>query len=713
MFDDHNISGSRVEKIVRDIRSRGFDSLMWANGSLDEEDQSLAVTDRLGFDVFLGPASELNTRWWWKSSGPSTIQEARRVGYPLVDRLKRHPSLRGYYIVDEPGLDLIDKVRLMIQAFRERDAARPIFPVLIGLDRADPIVDAARPDVMLIDVYPIGEHNAPCDFTMSGFGYSDRDFVGYVREVAREKPAATPLWMILQTHGLAAVGLRQPLIEEVRKQFWLAVGEGAQGIFWFIYTSQQGWVGLEDNPSLYDEVTSLAGRTAVLRDSLTGARKVADRFGATGNAYVSTLVGQGNRLYAVIANQACGARIVSITAGTPGSLRDVESNRTYALGETFELSGGDGRLFEFTPTPGGAVYLSDLGWTAADNGWGPLERDMSNGELDPGDGGPLSLNGVRYSRGLGAHARSEVKVPLDGLYARFQAEIGIDDEVPTGGSVVFQVWADRVKLYDSGRMTASSPTKRVDVAVAGRSELRLVVTDGGDGIANDHGDSADARLTTLTRPPAPVPTATRTPSPTRIPTADTGADTDPHADRHPGDRTLSVGRDRPSRPCKFRRTTARIPSAPDLDRESSRMRQCSGGVPTRRTGAGSGRSIAIGCTTGRSPRSSWWRSCSRWWLSRRPRTPLRLLPTGTATPVLTQRPRTRRGRRRSPGRAPRPPRRFRLPRWPPARGPQRPRRRARRRRPRRRRRRRPAAPRPRRPRRRPRRRRPQRPASAG
>ena len=43
-------------------------------------------------------------------------------------------------------------------------------------------------------------------------------------------------------------------------------------------------------------------------------------------------------------------------------------------------------------------------------------------------------------------------------------------------------------------MTGSSATKTIDVSVAGAQTLRLVVTDGGDGIASDHADWALARV---------------------------------------------------------------------------------------------------------------------------------------------------------------------------------------------------------------------------
>lgn len=146
---------------------------------------------------------------------------------------------------------------------------------------------------------------------------------------------------------------------------------------------------------------------------------------------------------------------------------------------------------------GTSVYVSDLPFaTTPVNGWGPVERDTSNGSLNAGDGNTITLNGVKYAKGLGVHANSDVRFNLNGQYSTFSSDIGVDDEVGSKGSVDFQVWADGVLLYDSGIMTGASATKHVSVNVAGRQQLQLVVTNGGgSGIDYDHADWAGAKLT--------------------------------------------------------------------------------------------------------------------------------------------------------------------------------------------------------------------------
>jgi hypothetical protein len=60
--------------------------------------------------------------------------------------------------------------------------------------------------------------------------------------------------------------------------------------------------------------------------------------------------------------------------------------------------------------------------------------------------------------------------------------------------VIFQVFADGVKVFDSGVMHQGDPAKAVDVSVAGVQQLTLVATNGAAGIDYDHADWAGARL---------------------------------------------------------------------------------------------------------------------------------------------------------------------------------------------------------------------------
>jgi len=56
------------------------------------------------------------------------------------------------------------------------------------------------------------------------------------------------------------------------------------------------------------------------------------------------------------------------------------------------------------------------------------------------------------------------------------------------------VLLDNVKVFDSTKMTNASATQSVLVNTTGKNQLRLVVTNAGDGAACDHAAWASARL---------------------------------------------------------------------------------------------------------------------------------------------------------------------------------------------------------------------------
>ncbi|MFJ2955555.1 glycoside hydrolase family 97 catalytic domain-containing protein [Streptomyces sp. NPDC087270] len=144
----------------------------------------------------------------------------------------------------------------------------------------------------------------------------------------------------------------------------------------------------------------------------------------------------------------------------------------------------------------GTVYASDQPFLTETNGYGPVERDQSNGEAGGQDGHPLTIDGTVYPKGLGMNAPAQVQIDLQGRCTRFEAHVGVDDETGGQGSVTFTV------LGDDGRQLASTDVVRggqsaVDLSVdtTGVHTLSLAVGDGGDGKNYDHADWGLARLT--------------------------------------------------------------------------------------------------------------------------------------------------------------------------------------------------------------------------
>ncbi len=147
--------------------------------------------------------------------------------------------------------------------------------------------------------------------------------------------------------------------------------------------------------------------------------------------------------------------------------------------------------YEFS---GGQTYVSDLQFTSASNGSGPFERDSSNGGTGAGDGGPITLEGVQYAKGIGVSAPSQIEFAVPAGCTTFSAVVGIDDEVGISGSANFVVGNGANPLWQSGLLTGSTASQQVQVPLSGISSLRLTVDDGGDGSSLDHADWADATL---------------------------------------------------------------------------------------------------------------------------------------------------------------------------------------------------------------------------
>ena len=149
------------------------------------------------------------------------------------------------------------------------------------------------------------------------------------------------------------------------------------------------------------------------------------------------------------------------------------------------------------------MYLSDVDPVSAKVGWGAFEKDLSPNKK------PVTLYreglSATYPKGLGAHAHSELIYDLtkEGLsgYDYFEAYIGIDQEMRnnTNSSVIFEVWVDNKRLYESDVFYGDSEHGTVCIPITGAKELKLVVTDAN--IQTYWGDYSEWAMARLTKSP--------------------------------------------------------------------------------------------------------------------------------------------------------------------------------------------------------------------
>lgn len=177
----------------------------------------------------------------------------------------------------------------------------------------------------------------------------------------------------------------------------------------------------------------------------------------------------------------------------PGRLAARILAATTTLGLVMAQTAGREPATDYLGDVPGLVILHSQAW--GELGWNTAAHAQGQAGL------PLEIGGKTYAEGLGHHANGSITIALDGQYASFDAEVGL--QPCDGGSVIFRVLVDGEKRYDSGIMRSKDAPKAVHVALAGGQELVLEANDAGDGINCDMANWAEARLARALGSPQP------------------------------------------------------------------------------------------------------------------------------------------------------------------------------------------------------------------
>lgn len=127
-----------------------------------------------------------------------------------------------------------------------------------------------------------------------------------------------------------------------------------------------------------------------------------------------------------------------------------------------------------------------------------VEANNDPVQLNQRAGKPMRLSDGEHTRGLYCHAYSKVHVRGLKEAVRFDATIGVDSNDTTSGgrgAVVFALEAGGKEVLRSDVLKEGMPAVNFGADLPGVPDLTLIVTDGGDGIACDQADWAEARVT--------------------------------------------------------------------------------------------------------------------------------------------------------------------------------------------------------------------------
>lgn len=175
-----------------------------------------------------------------------------------VPTLRSAPALLAWYLVDEPELrdipaEAVAQGRADILEF---DSQSSIAIVVARRDRYDDYAGAT--DVLMTDIYPIRvARSLPL-----------RTVGDAVWEAIDATANAKPVWAVVQAFGYQnevnnGWGWdREPTVQELRAMTYLAIVQGASGIFFYAYHGSRYYI--EDSPEFWQAVKDVAGEINAL-----------------------------------------------------------------------------------------------------------------------------------------------------------------------------------------------------------------------------------------------------------------------------------------------------------------------------------------------------------------------------------------------------------------------------------------------------------------
>ncbi|MER5906624.1 sigma-70 family RNA polymerase sigma factor [Streptomyces mirabilis] len=87
----------------------------------------------------------------------------------------------------------------------------------------------------------------------------------------------------------------------------------------------------------------------------------------------------------------------------------------------------------------------------------------------------VSIAGQRYTHGVTVHGESSVTIDLNRSCSAYDALVGVDDLTLGLGQVIFSVYADGARLWQSPLVKGGEPAIPVHVNLTGRTTIRLAV----------------------------------------------------------------------------------------------------------------------------------------------------------------------------------------------------------------------------------------------
>ncbi|HEX41219.1 MAG TPA: hypothetical protein ENN81_04070 [Phycisphaerales bacterium] len=242
-----------TDDVARQMVEGGF-NLVWCRS---EEELDVAQRHRLRAMLMSGLLN------------PASLEDPSRRGKldELIARVRRHPALYAYYIIDEPSASQFAALGGLVEYLRQRDPAHlayiNLFPtyannqqlgtegdvVTAYREHLRRYVEQVKPALISYDHYP---------FRLKGDG--DQYFLNLAMIRRAAQDAGVPFLNIVQACTWAPEAMRVPNPDELRYLVYTTLAYGAQGISYYVYAHPNhhgSLVSLDGTPGpLYHAVKS-------------------------------------------------------------------------------------------------------------------------------------------------------------------------------------------------------------------------------------------------------------------------------------------------------------------------------------------------------------------------------------------------------------------------------------------------------------------------
>lgn len=151
----------------------------------------------------------------------------------LVERIKGHPGVFGWQVIDEAPPVWVDRKRDLQELVRRLDPDHPTSAVLDKPSHVRCFMSAF--DIVSVDPYSIGNSCGPIGISTS-----------WQRECDEQTWGLKPMWQFPQAFnwgwwrsGPRRPDYRFPWAIECRSQAWQAIAAGANGLIWYAYDTEK------------------------------------------------------------------------------------------------------------------------------------------------------------------------------------------------------------------------------------------------------------------------------------------------------------------------------------------------------------------------------------------------------------------------------------------------------------------------------------------